>query len=192
MNVYFKIFSFLLLFAPYAAQSQTNRIGIGIFFGSGLSLNTNYSYDINDPFFLRPNLSVLITKDGKELFSFLTYEIDLGYYFLNNPHNKIYAALGSSYNSFLSQSREGNASFISDRYPPYYFLGRTREDCYGISCKIGGIGIASSWFSLGLEAKYLLLFPKIKYNYSPEEYSVIKDNETIKMILFGVVIGFSF
>ncbi len=192
MRVYFKIFVFVLFFVSYAVQSQTNRISIGGFFGSGLSVNANYSYEINNSFFLRPNVSALITKDGKELFSFMTYEIDLGYYFLNNPHNKIYITLSGSYNPFISQTHEGNAAFISGTHPPYYFFGKSREDCYGISWKIGGIGIASSWFSLGLEAKYLMLFPKVKYNYSPTEYSIIKDDEKIKMILLGVVIGFSF
>ena len=192
MRLFFKIFLLELFFVPMIIHSQSNRISVGGFFGSGLSVNANYSYEINNSFFLRPNLSALITKDDKELYSFMTYEIDLGYYILNNNHNKIYLTFGGSYNSFLSQTREGNASFISDTHPPYYFNGKSREDCYGLSGKIGGIGIATSWFSLGLELKYLILFPKVKYNYSPKEYSVIKDNETIKMILLGVGFGFSF
>ncbi len=192
MRLHSKLFVCCLFFVLSTVLPQTNRISIGGFFGSGLSVNANYSYEINNSFLLRPNVSAVITKDGKELFSFMTYELDFGYNFLSESYNKIYITLGWSYNSFISQSYEGNASFISDKQPPYYFTGRTREDSFGISGKIGAIGIACSGFSLGLEAKYLMLFPKVKYNYSPKEYSVIKGIETIKMILLGVLFGFSF
>ena len=192
MMLQIKRYTIGLMLVSTIVFPQSNRISLGGFFGSGLSVNANYSYEITTLLFLRPNVSAIITKDGKELYSFMSYELDLGFYMLNNIHNKIYITLGGSYNPFISQNSEGNASFISAIQPPYYFTGRSREDCYGISVKVGGLGIASTWFSLGLEAKYLILFPKVRYNYTPKEYSVIKDGETIKMILLGVSFGFSF
>jgi hypothetical protein len=182
----------MLFFFPGLIYSQSHRAAIGLFFGSGISLNVNYSYEAMDNFFIRPNLSGFITKDGKDLYTLMSYEIDFGYYLLNRTNHKIYFAIGGSYNSFLSQSREGNASFISDQQPPYFFTGKSREDCSGIALKVGSFAIARNNLSIGFELKYIILFPDIKYNYSPKEYSLIKKNETIQIILLGLGVGYIF
>ncbi|MBI1938088.1 MAG: hypothetical protein HYS25_08165 [Ignavibacteriales bacterium] len=122
----------------------------------------------------------------------MTYEINLGYYLLNGTRSKLYLNLGGSYNSFLSQSLEGNASFISDALPPYFYTGKTRENCFGITGKFGIITSINSWLNLGFEARYLALFPKVKYNYIPKEYSITRNSETYDMILIGIVFGFAF
>lgn len=182
----------MLFFFPGLIYSQNHRAAIGLFFGSGISLNANYSYDAVDNFFIRPNINGFITKDGKDLYTLMSYEIDLGHYILNRANHKIYFAIGASYNSFISQSHEGNASFISDRHPPYFFTGKTREDCFGIALKVGSFAIARNNLSIGFELKYLILFPDIKYNYLPKEYSLIKKNETMQIILLGIGVGFLF
>lgn len=172
--------------------AQNNQVGLGGYFGNGLSINANYAYSFDNSFFVQPNLSASITKKDKDIFSFVTYEINLGYYLLNGTRTKLYFSLGGTYNSFLSQSHEGNASFISDAQPPYYSTGKTREDCFGITGKVGSITSVNSWFNLGFEARYLALFPKVKYNYIPTEYSTIKGTEAYNMILIGMTFGFSF
>ncbi|MFZ5948058.1 MAG: hypothetical protein ACOYU5_08820 [Stygiobacter sp.] len=186
------IFLCITFILPPFIFSQINRIGLGGYIGNGLSINANYSYLINNSFFVQPNLSASITKDDKETFSFMTYEINIGYYLLNGKNNKLYLILGSSYNSFISQSREGNASFISDVQPPYYFTGKTRENCFGLIGKLGFFINISTLFNIGMEAKYLALFPKVKYNYLPKEYSITKGTETYNMVLIGIIFGFSF
>lgn len=171
---------------------QNNRIGFGGYFGNGLSINANYSYSIDTSFFVQPSVSVSITKKDKGTFSFVTYEINAGYYLLNGTRSKVYLNVGGSYNSFLSQSLEGNSSFISDVQPPYYFTGKTRENCFGITGKFGIITSINSWLNLGFEARYLSFFTKVKYNYIPKEYSTNKGTETYNMVLIGIVFGFSF
>lgn len=186
------ILLYITFILPSFTFSQNNRIGVGGYIGNGLSINANYSYSIDNSFFVQPNLNASITKDDKETFSFMTYEINVGYYLLNGESNKLYFTLGGSYNSFISQSREGNASFISDIQPPYYFTGRTRENCFGLTGKLGVITNISGWFTIGLEARYLVLFPKVQYNYIPKEYSTSKGTETYNMVLIGILFGFSF
>jgi hypothetical protein len=192
LNQAYIIFLFITLILSSFTFPQSNRISFGGYIGNGLSINANYSFAIDNSFFLHPNLGVSITKDDKETFSFVGYEINFGYYLLNGKSNKLYLTLGGSYNSFISQSREGNASFISDVKPPYYFTGRTRENCLGLTGKVGVVTNISSWFNLGLEVRYLALFPKVKYNYLPIEYSTFKGTEKYNMVLIGILFGFSF
>lgn len=186
------IFLCINFILPSLIFSQTNRICFGGYIGNGLSINANYSCLINNFFFVQPNLGVSITKDDKETFSFMMYEINVGYYLLNEKNNKLYLILGGSYNSFISQSREGNAAFISDVQPPYYFTGKTRENCLGLTGKLGFFINISTLFNIGMEARYLALFPNVKYNYLPKEYSNTTGTETYNMVLVGIVFGFSF
>lgn len=185
------IFSSIIILSSLT-YSQNNRIEVGGYVGNGLSMNVNYSYIIDNSFFVQPNLGASITKHDKETFSFMTYEINVGYYLLNGKSNKLYLILGGSYNSFISQSREGNADFLSDAHPPYYFTGKTRENCFGLTGKLGFFINISTLFNIGMEARYLALFPKVKYNYLPKEYSTTKGSETYNMVLVGIVFGFSF
>ncbi len=190
MRMFIKLLLYILLFISNSTYSQDKRIGLGGYWGSGLSINVNYAIEWKNSFFIRPNIGALMTKDGKEIFSFLTYEMDVGYYLLKENRNRLYLTLGGSYNSFIKQEREGNASFISDIQPPYYFTGKTRENCFGISSKIGSIINVNTWFFIGLELKYSIMFSQIKYNYLPKEFSLIKDNESISTVLIGIQFGF--
>jgi hypothetical protein len=190
MRTFIKLLLYILLFISHSTFSQNKWIGLGGYWGSGLSININYAIEWDNSFFIRPNIGALTTKDGKELYSFFSYEIDFGYAFFKGHDNKIYLALAGSYISFISQEHEGNASFISDIQPPYYFTGKTRENCFGLSSKIGSVINVNTWFFVGLELKYSILFPKIKYNYLPKEFSLIKDNESISIILIGIQFGF--
>jgi hypothetical protein len=186
------IFIFILLMPGSFVLPQDNHVCVSASVGSALSASADYSYIFSNLFFVQPCVNVSITKDNKELFSFVTYEIDAGYYFSHMTRTNFYLSAGVSYNSFLSQEREGNMTFISDTKPPYYFSGRSREDCWGVNLKIGVTSNIRDWFVLGLEVKYSALYPKVKYNYSPLEYSVEKGIEPINMFLVGVKLGFSF
>lgn len=190
MKTPLNLFTLITILITCFTFAQDKRISLGSYWGSGLSININYAIEWDNSFFIRPNIGALTTKDGKELYSFFSYEIDFGYSFYKGPDNKIYLALAGSYISFISQEHEGNASFISDIQPPYYFTGKTRENCFGISSKIGSIINVNTWFFIGLELKYSILFPKTKYNYLPKEFSLIKDNESISIILIGIQFGF--
>lgn len=190
MRTYIKLLLYILVLVSHSTFSQDKRIGFSGYWGSGLSININYTIECDNSFFIRPNIGALTTKDGKELYSFFSYEIDFGYSFIKVHDNKIYLALAGSYISFISQEHEGNASFISDIEPPYYFTGKTREDCLGISSKMGSTININTRFFIGLELKYSILFPKIKYNYIPKEFTLIKDNESISIILIGIQFGF--
>ncbi len=182
----------ILMFISAISLSQSNKICLGGYFGNSLSINSSYTLELPGNFFAKPNVGISLHIEDKELYSFITYEISAGYYIYKSFGTKYYISAGGSYNAFLKESREGNASFISDKTPPYSYVGKQRDNGFGFSAKIGVISEVSSWFCFGLEAAYQSLFTSAINKYIPRDYIQTKKNEVINTIVFGFVLGVSF
>jgi hypothetical protein len=182
----------MLFFLSSLHFSQSNRFCIGGYFGNSLSINSSFAFEFMGDLFAKPNISISLSKDDKDIYSFITYEASVGYYLYHSPKTKYYVSFGGSYNSFLSESQEGNASFISDKIPPYYYVGKSRDKCFGLSAKAGVISQIGNWLCFGLEAAYQSIFPNVSYNYIPSDYKEAKRSEVINTIVFGFVLGVSF
>lgn len=189
MKLFFKVFASILIFS-LQLFAQESKIGLGIYWGSALSIGTHFTQEIDNTFLIQPNVSYLKIKDGKESYSQLSNELNIGLFIFQNNLRKVYFSIGASYNYFFLQQREGNASIISDINPPYSFTGKSRENCFGLTSKIGLVVNIRTNITLLIETKYSILFPNIKYNYIPEEYSTTTKDENINQLLFGVGFGF--
>lgn len=187
------VFVILLMTVKLFGQEHRFVIGgygnIGVYGIQGISLSFNYLFNLNTKFFVSPNYSLTINKERKEIYSFESFTLDFGYFIYKNEDLENYFSLGVSYNNFLRQNYEGNLNLISDREPPNYFSGETKENCLGLIPKLGLLGVINNWLIVGCELKYFFLFPKVKYNYLPSEYSIVKGPETRSILLVGLLIG---
>lgn len=191
INKILQLTLFTLLF--YVELSgQNHQIFTSGYVSAGYSIGITYSYNFYELFFLAPNYSLTLTRNESNIFSFSNYSVDLGINVRQNDRVRMYVSLGPSFTHFITQKKEGNPRLIYLPNQTIAFTHESKADCLGLNSKIGIIGELKEWLVIGMEMKYFLLFPEVRYNYKPEEYSTNEGIKRTGIFFFGVILGVQF